>query len=79
MGMEAESEERMKQFTPYQVNGELLKHAKPDCIVLHCLPAHRGAEITNEVLDGKNAKSVWDQAENRMWAQEALLLKLVKG
>ncbi len=79
MGMEAESEERMKQFSPYQVNGALLKHAKPDCIVLHCLPAHRGAEITDEVLDGENAKSVWDQAENRMWAQEALLLKLVKG
>ncbi len=79
MGMEAEAEERMKQFMPYQVNGELLKHAKPDCIVLHCLPAHRGAEITDEVLDGKHGKSVWDQAENRMWAQEALLLKLLKG
>jgi len=79
MGMEAEAEERMKQFMPYQVNGELLKHAKPDCIVLHCLPAHRGAEITDEVLDGGHGKSVWDQAENRMWVQEALLLKLLKG
>jgi ornithine carbamoyltransferase len=79
MGMESQSEERMKQFAPYQVNGELMKHAKPDCIVMHCLPAHRGAEITDEVLDGENAKAVWDQAENRMWAQEALLLKLVKG
>ena len=79
MGMEGEAEERMKQFMPYQLNSELLKHAKPDCIVLHCLPAHRGAEITDEVLDGENAKSVWDQAENRMWAQEALILKLLKG
>ncbi len=78
MGMEAQAEERMKQFIPYQVNKELLSHAKPDCIVLHCLPAHRGAEITDEVLDGKNAKSVWDQAENRMWAQEALILKLLR-
>ncbi len=78
MGMESQSEERVKQFAPYQLNGELLKLAKPDCIVLHCLPAHRGAEITDEVLDGENAKSVWDQAENRMWAQEALLLKLLK-
>lgn len=78
MGMEAEAEERMKQFMPYQVNNELLKHAKPDCIILHCLPAHRGVEITDEVLDGKNAESVWDQAENRMWAQEALILKLLK-
>ncbi len=78
MGMEAQAEERMKQFIPYQVNRELLSHAKPDCIVLHCLPAHRGAEITDEVLDGKNAKSVWDQAENRMWAQEALILKLLR-
>ncbi len=79
MGMESEAEERVKQFAPYQVNSELLKHAKPDCIVLHCLPAHRGTEITDEVLDGEYAKSVWDQAENRMWAQEALLLKLLKG
>ncbi len=78
MGMEGEAEERLKQFAPFQVNGELLKLAKPDCIVLHCLPAHRGTEITDEVLDGENAKSVWDQAENRMWAQEALILKLLK-
>ncbi len=78
MGMEGEAEERMKLFMPYQLNSELLKLAKPDCIVLHCLPAHRGTEITDEVLDGENAKSVWDQAENRMWAQEALILKLLK-
>ena len=78
MGDEAEQEKRMKELKPYQVNDELLRHAKKDCIVLHCLPAHRGDEITDSVLDGKHGKSVWDQAENRMWAQEALLLKLVK-
>ena len=78
MGMEGQEKERMEYFKPYQVNKELLSHAKPDCIVLHCLPAHRGTEITDDVLDGENAKSVWDQAENRMWAQEALILKLLK-
>jgi len=78
MGDEAEQEKRMKELRPYQVNDELLRHAKKDCIVLHCLPAHRGQEITDSVLDGNSGKSVWDQAENRMWAQEALLLKLVK-
>lgn len=79
MGDEAEKEKRMKDLRAYQVNADLLKKAKPDAIVMHCLPAHRGDEITNEVLDGKHAKAVWDQAENRMWAQEALLIKLLKG
>ncbi|MEM4359133.1 MAG: ornithine carbamoyltransferase [Candidatus Bilamarchaeaceae archaeon] len=78
MGMEAEEAARKTAFAPYQVNSELLMNAKPDCIVMHCLPAHRGLEITDDVLDGKHA-AVWDQAENRMWAQEALLLKLLKG
>jgi len=78
MGMEGQEDERMKYFKPYQVNKELVSHAKSDCIILHCLPAHRGIEITDDVLDGDNAKSVWDQAENRMWAQEALMLKLLK-
>lgn len=77
MGDEAEKEKRLKDLRPYQVNGELLRKANPDCIVMHCLPAHRGDEITDEVMDGKHA-AVWDQAENRMWAQEALLLKLLR-
>ncbi|MFH1393930.1 MAG: ornithine carbamoyltransferase [Candidatus Micrarchaeota archaeon] len=77
MGDEAEKEKRMNDLRPYQVNGGLLKMAKPDAIVLHCLPAHRGDEITDEVMDGKQA-AVWDQAENRMWAQEALILELLK-
>jgi ornithine carbamoyltransferase len=77
MGEEAAKAERIEKLTPYQVNDELLKLAKPDCIVMHCLPAHRGQEITDSVLDGASATAVWDQAENRMWAQEALLLKLL--
>ncbi len=77
MGDEAEKAKRLEALKPYQVNGELLKQAKPDAIVMHCLPAHRGDEITDEVMDGKQA-AVWDQAENRMWAQEALILKLLK-
>ncbi len=77
MGDEAEKEKRINALKPYQVNDELLKHAKPDAIVMHCLPAHRGHEVTDSVLDGEHS-AVWDQAENRMWAQEALLLKLLK-
>ncbi|MBD3210118.1 ornithine carbamoyltransferase [Candidatus Micrarchaeota archaeon] len=77
MGDEAEKEKRKEALKPYQVNDELLRQAKPDATVMHCLPAHRGEEITGEVLDSKQA-AVWDQAENRMWAQEALILKLLK-
>ncbi|MBU0532561.1 ornithine carbamoyltransferase [Candidatus Micrarchaeota archaeon] len=76
MGDEAEKEKRLNDLKPYQVNSVLLKQAKPDAIVMHCLPAHRGEEITDEVMDGEQA-AVWNQAENRMWAQEALILKLV--
>ncbi len=72
MGQEDEAEERKKVFAPYQVNAELLRHAKPDAIVLHCLPAHRGEEITEEVLEGPQSV-VWDQAENKMWLHLALL------
>lgn len=78
MGDEEQKAKRLNDLKPYQVNGELLKMAKPDAIVMHCLPAHRGEEITDEVMDGEQA-AVWDQAENRMWAQEALILKLVGG
>jgi ornithine carbamoyltransferase len=78
MGDEAEKEARKQKLMPYQVNDELLAKANDGCCVLHCLPAHRGHEITDSVLDGERAKSVWAQAENRMWAQEALILKLLK-
>ncbi len=72
MGQEEETEERKKIFAPYQVNNELLKHTSPEAIVLHCLPAHRGEEITEEVLEGPQS-IVWDQAENKMWLHLALL------
>jgi ornithine carbamoyltransferase len=75
MGQEDESEERSLVFRPYQVNRSLLDAADPDAIVLHCLPAHRGLEITDEVIDGPHSV-VWDQAENRLHAQKALLLLL---
>lgn len=78
MGDEEQKQKRLHDLRPYQVNGGLLEKAKPDAIVMHCLPAHRGDEITDEVMDGKQA-AVWDQAENRMWAQEALILKLLGG
>lgn len=77
MGQEGKEETKKKKvFQPYQVNSGLLAVAKPDCIVLHCLPAHRGEEITDEVMDGPQSK-VWDQAENRLYTQMSLLEKLL--
>jgi ornithine carbamoyltransferase len=72
MGEEQEAEERARIFRPYQVNDVLLAEAKPDVIVMHCLPAHRGQEITDAVCDGPHSV-LWDQAENRMHAQKAIL------
>ncbi|RKQ60440.1 ornithine carbamoyltransferase [Thermovibrio guaymasensis] len=77
MGQEEEAEERRKVFMPYQVNSELVKHAKPDYLFMHCLPAHRGEEVSEEVLEGERSV-VWDQAENRLHTQKALILKLVR-
>ena len=76
MGDEKEKESREKTFAPYQVNSELVKHAKADCVVMHCLPAHRGEEITDDVIDGIHS-IVFDQAENRLHAQKALLVRLL--
>lgn len=76
-GMEEEKQKRMKMFPPYQVNTEIVKKAKPDCIVMHCLPAHRGLELTSEVMDSPQSVVV-DQAENRMHAQKGLLYWLLK-
>ncbi|MBZ2165075.1 ornithine carbamoyltransferase [Methanobacterium spitsbergense] len=76
MGDEAEKLQRLIDLNDYQVNMELLKHAKPDAIVMHCLPAIRGQEITDEVM--KSSQSViWDQAENRMHVETAILFKLL--
>ncbi len=72
MGQEAEATVRREAFTGFQVNDTLVRRAKPDVIVLHCLPAHRGEEITDEVLDGPHS-AVFDEAENRLHAQKALL------
>lgn len=72
MGQEKEREQRMKDFKGYQVNAELLKHAKEDVIFMHCLPAHRGEEVAAEVIDGPHSV-VFDQAENRLHAQKAVL------
>ena len=78
MGQEKERERRLKVFRPYQVNMELVNEAKDDVIVMHCLPAHRGEEITDDVIDSEYSV-VFDQAENRLHAQKALLLKLIGG
>lgn len=78
MGQEAEAEQRLKIFPPYQVNSALVALAKPEVIVMHCLPAHRGQEITDEVADGPHSV-IFDQAENRMHAQKAILVSLLVG
>jgi ornithine carbamoyltransferase len=78
MGQEGDGLDRKSPFLPYQLNAALLGHAKPDAIVLHCLPAHRGEEITDDVLDGPQS-AVLDQAENRLHAQKALLVWLLEG
>ncbi len=76
MGQEAEAEKRARVFPPYQVNQALVAEAKEDVIVMHCLPAHRGQEITDGVADGPHS-ALFDQAENRMHAQKAILLQLM--
>lgn len=76
MGQEAEAEERARIFMPYQVNETLVAEARPDVTVMHCLPAHRGQEITDAVCDGPHS-ALWDQAENRMHAQKAILVELL--
>ncbi|MEU4812701.1 ornithine carbamoyltransferase [Nocardia fluminea] len=76
MGQENDGLDRVGPFRPFQLNAELLAHATPEVIVLHCLPAHRGEEITDEVLDGGHSV-VWDEAENRLHAQKALLVWLL--
>jgi ornithine carbamoyltransferase len=76
MGQEAETAQRLKIFPPYQINAALVARARPDCLVMHCLPAHRGEEITDEVADGPNSV-LFPQAENRLHAQKAILVRLL--
>ena len=77
MGDEAETMKRLNDFKKYQINSKLLQHAKNNVTVLHCLPAHRGEEITGEVADGQHS-AILDQAENRLHTQKALLLSLIR-
>lgn len=76
MGMEEEKEERQRVFMPYQVNKELFAHAKDDAIFMHCLPAYRGFEVTEDVIDGPNSV-IFDEAENRLHAQKAVMATLM--
>lgn len=76
MGQEAEKAERLKVFMPYQVNSQLMSQAKPDAIFLHCLPAYRGYEVTEEVIDGPQS-AIFDEAENRLHAQKAVMALLM--
>jgi len=78
MGQEQEKEERLKIFSPYQVNSELMSKAKQEALFMHCLPAHRGEEVTDEVIDSEHSV-VFDQAENRLHIQKTIMLLLLKN
>jgi ornithine carbamoyltransferase len=78
MGQEKEAEERKKIFLPYQVNSGLMKHAKKNALFMHCLPAHRGDEVTDEVIDSKTSV-VFQEAENRLHVQKAIMHELLRG
>src|SRR6185312_4994388 len=78
MGFEDEAEERKRKFAAYQVNQEMMRLAKPDALFMHCLPAHRGEEVEAAVIDGPQSV-VWEEAENRMHTQKALLEYLLLG
>ena len=77
MGQEAEAKERERAFAGYCLDDALVALAKPDCIVMHCLPAHRGEEITDSVIEGPRSV-VWDEAENRLHVQKAIMASLMK-
>ncbi|RMG90292.1 MAG: ornithine carbamoyltransferase, partial [Candidatus Dadabacteria bacterium] len=78
MGQEAEQEARRRAFAGYTVDAGVMAAAAPDALFLHCLPAHRGEEVTEDVLEGPQS-AVWDEAENRLHAQKAILVTLVRG
>jgi ornithine carbamoyltransferase len=78
MGKEDEAAGRIETLRPWQINADLMKHAKRSAIVMHCLPAYRGKEITEEVLE-QQAPVIFDQAENRLHAQKAVIVSIVRG
>jgi ornithine carbamoyltransferase len=78
MGFEAENEARAAAFADWQVDGDMMQVAAPEALFMHCLPAHRGEEVTAEVLDGPQSV-VWDEAENRLHVQKALMEYLLLG
>jgi len=78
MGFESENKERLKDFANWQVDRKMLKEAKRDALFMHCLPAHRGEEVSAEVIDGPQSV-VWEEAENRLHIQKALLEYLLIG
>ena len=78
MGQEAEAEKRRKIFMPFQVNKELFSHANPDALFMHCLPAHRGEEVTDEIVDSPNSV-VFQEAENRLHVQKAIMFQLLRA
>jgi len=78
MGQEKEEQERARIFPPYQVNDELLQEAAPDAVFMHCLPAHRGLEVTDAVMDSEQSL-IFEQAENRLHVQKAILYLLLGG
>ena len=79
MGQEEEQKEREAQFAGYQVNHDMMALANDDAIFMHCLPAHRGEEVSGELLEDKNISVVWDEAENRLHAQKALMEFLLQN
>jgi ornithine carbamoyltransferase len=79
MGQEDEQEERLKHFANYQVNHKLISHAADDVLFMHCLPAHRDEEVSAELFEDENFSVVWDEAENRLHAQKALMMFLLKA
>ena len=78
MGFEAENEERMRDFADWQVDGDMMRAAGKDAVFMHCLPAHRGEEVSADVIDGPQSV-VWDEAENRLHVQKALMEYLLLG
>jgi ornithine carbamoyltransferase len=79
MGQEQEHEERLQNFAGFQVNHQLMSHAADNALFMHCLPAHRGEEVSAELLEDAEISVVWDEAENRLHAQKALMVFLLQA